>query len=106
MDADYLRDLFEPFGRVNPRRMFGGIGVFRDGLMFALVADGALYMKADDQTIGEFEDAGSEPFVYQGKNGPVRLGYWSLPEAAIDDPDEVRLWAERAFGAALRAKKK
>lgn len=106
MDADYLKDLFEPFGAVNPRRMFGGTGVFHEGLMFALVADGTLYLKADEETVPLFEAAGSTPFVYQGKDKPVQLSYWSAPDDAADDPDVMKDWAERAFAAALKAKKK
>jgi DNA transformation protein len=105
MDADYLKDLFEPFAPVNPRRMFGGLGVFHDGLMFALVADGAIYLKADEETLPLFEAAGSSAFVYHKNDGPVQLSYWSLPVEAIDDPDEMKSWAERAYSAALRAKK-
>jgi DNA transformation protein len=105
VDADYLKDLFEPFGAVSPRRMFGGLGVFYDGLMFALVADGTLYLKADDDTVPLFEEAGCTPFVYQGKTKPVQLSYWSVPEDVADDPDMMRIWAERAFSAALKAKK-
>lgn len=103
MDPDYLKDLFEPFGPVNPRRMFGGIGVFHDGVMIALVADGQVFMKADDRTITMFENAGSSPFVYSGRGKPVRMSYWSLPEDAYDDPDILREWAGRAYSAALRS---
>ena len=105
MDPDYLTDLFDPFGPVNPRRMFGGLGVFHNGVMIALVADGQLFMKVDDQTVSLFEDAGSSPFVYSGKGKPVQMSYWSLPEDAYDDPDMMREWAERAYSAALRTKK-
>lgn len=72
MDPEFLKDLFEPFGPVNPRRMFGGLGVFHDGVMIALVADGQLFMKADDRTVTLFEDAGSSPFVYSGKGKRCR----------------------------------
>ncbi len=105
MDTEFLKDLFEPFGPVNPRRMFGGLGVFHEGVMIALVADGQLFMKADAKTIELFEDAGSSPFVYSGKGKPVQMSYWSLPDDAYDDPDIMRTWAERAHSAALRSKK-
>ena len=105
MDPDYLKDVFEPFGHVTPRRMFGGLGVFHDGLMIGLVADGLLYLKADEQSVPLFEDAGSRPFVYQGRNKPVRMSYWSVPDEAMDDPDAMRKWADCAYSAALRSKK-
>ncbi len=104
MDPEYLIDLFDPFGPVTPKRMFGGLGVYHDGLMFALVADGIVYLKVDEQTIPLFEAAGARPFVYQGKAKPVQMSYWTTPEEAIDDPDAMKVWAERAYSAALRGK--
>ncbi len=48
--------------------MFGGAGLFRDGLMFGLVSAGELYLKADDLTAPRFRSAGCRPFTYD-KNG-------------------------------------
>lgn len=84
------------------RRMFGGHGVFRNGLMFALIADDALYFKADDETVAAFEEAGSEPFTYMRRGKPARLRYYSAPEAALEDPDELCRWMDLAAGAAIR----
>ncbi len=106
MDPDYLRDLFEPFGDIDIRRMFGGQGVYFDGLMFALVADGELYLKVDDTSKAEFSDAGSAPFTYTGKGKSVEMSYWRLPEDALDDPDAMKQWADLGYAAALRAKVK
>jgi len=87
---EFLVELFEPVGGVGFRKMFGGIGIFRDGLMFALVADDTLYLKADDNTAIDFKAEGSGPFVYDGKDRPVVMQYWRLPERLYDDPDEFR----------------
>lgn len=35
----HLTDVFEHFGPIHAKRMFGGYGVYHQGLMFALVAD-------------------------------------------------------------------
>ena len=51
----HLVDLMESFGPVTVRRMFGGAGVFRDGVMFGLIADDTLYLKADRHNRGDFE---------------------------------------------------
>ena len=104
MDPEFLADLFAPFGTVTVRRMFGGQGIYHDGLMFALVADGELYMKVDEASKAAFEAAGSAPFTYSGKGKPVQMSYWRLPEAAMDDADDLKVWAERAYAAARRAK--
>lgn len=105
MNEVWLHDLFEPFGPVSTRRMSGGIGVYSHGVMFALVADDTVYMKADRETERSFEQAGSEPFTYEGKGKPVRMSYWRLPEEAYEEPDRLRAWAERALESAQNARR-
>ena len=90
MDPEFINDLFAPFGPVTVRRMFGGAGIFCDGLMFALVFDGAIYLKVDDASIPDFEREGSSPFVYTRAKSPGRVGraslaYWRLPERLYDE---------------------
>jgi DNA transformation protein len=103
-DHDHLRELFAPFGPVSVRRMFGGAGVYADGLMFALVAEGIVYFKADDETIPAFERERSAPFSYVGANGrSVALSYWRLPDRLYDDADAFAEWARAAHAAARRA---
>ena len=102
---DYLHDLFSAFAPVTTRAMFGGHGVYRDGVIIAIFIDEAIYLKVDDATRAEFEAAGSEPFVYEAKGKRVPMSYWSVPEDALDSPQEFRPWAQRAWEAALRKPK-
>jgi DNA transformation protein and related proteins len=109
MDHDFIRDLFAPFGSVTVRRMFSGAGVFADGLMFGLVVRDVIYLKADDGNRADFEREGCTPFSYtrgrkSGRPSRHALPYWRLPERLYDDPDELALWARRAFAAAERKK--
>lgn len=83
--------------------MFGGAGIYRDGLMFALVSGGDIYLKADKETEQRFRAAGSRPFVYSRDGKSATMSYWSAPDAALDDPAVMHDWAELAFEAALRA---
>ena len=104
MDKEFLQDLFSPFGEVTIKRMFGGLGVFHQGLSFAAVMDGILRLKADAETIPEFEAEGMGPFHYTRQNGTTTsMAYYQVPEHLLDDPDEFRSWAEKAFEAAVRA---
>lgn len=103
MDETFLHDLFAPVGPIALRRMFGGIGVYRDGIIFALVADGTLYLKADESTAAAFREAGSVPFVYEAKGKSVTMSYWRLPEEAMDDPDALARFARIGLEAARRA---
>jgi len=103
-DREFLEELFEPVGRVGFRRMFGGLGIFRDGLMFALVAGEVLHFKADEAGRATFEAEGCAPFGYDTKDGRRTLtSYWQVPERLFDEPDEFRAWALRAVDAAIRA---
>ena len=85
--------------------MFGGHGVFHEGLMFALVADDVLYLKADDVSAPAFQRLGLGPFVYDKAGTKMAMSYYLAPESILDDPDEARAWAALAFEAALRAKR-
>jgi DNA transformation protein len=101
--AAYLTEVFELFGPVTSRKMFGGYGLYRDGLMFALVGYGSLYLKADAQNAGDFERRGLPQFEYEMRGKRVKLSYFLAPEEILEDPEEAELWARRSFEAAMRA---
>ena len=102
----FLEELFSGFGPVTIRNMFGGSGIYNDGLMFGLVADDTLYLKADETNRADFEAEGMKPFTYSGKGKLVSLSYWELPEALYDDPDAFAEWARKAYEVAISAKRK
>lgn len=102
---DYLHDLFSAFAPVTTRSMFGGHGVYRDGLILAIVIDEVLYLKVDDATRADFEAEGCAPFLYEARGKRIPMSYWSVPEFALDSPQEFRPWAQRAWEAALRKPK-
>ena len=101
-DPDYIRELFSAFGPVSVRRMFGGAGIFADGLMIGLISDDEIYLKADNQTVASFKAQGMKPFTYGAKSRRVVMSYWRMPERLFDDPDELAQWARAALGAAQR----
>ena len=104
--VDHLHEVFEAFGPVDSRRMFGGYGIYHDDLMFALVAYDTVYLKADAESSARFEDAGLEQFEYVKNGKPMKMSYYAAPEAIFDDPDEAKFWATLAYEAALRSRKK
>lgn len=99
---EFLHELLEPLGLISTRRMFGGHGVYCDGLFIAIVIDGRLYLKVDEQTRSAFVAAGSAPFVYEGQKKPIEMSYWNVPEEALDSPEQMQPWAKLAIAAALR----
>ena len=84
--------------------MFGGAGIFADDVMFALVDEGVIYLKADQATIPAFEREGLRPFTYSTKTGRRALtSYWCMPERLYDDSEELARWATAALAAARGA---
>ena len=88
-------------GPVTAKRMFGGIGFWADGVMFALSADDVFYLKSDETTRPAFEAEGLGPFSFAKKSGQVTItSYMRAPERLLDDPDELADWAKRAIKVA------
>jgi DNA transformation protein and related proteins len=113
---DFVRELFAGMGAVQVKRMFGGAGGYADGLMFLLLDDDVIYLKADAALKRELAAEGCGAFVWEPTSGPragerVEMGYWRLPDAALDDPDLAAEWGRKALvvakaAAAARPKKK
>jgi DNA transformation protein len=107
LDPDFIRELFAPFRHVGVKRMFGGAGLYADGLMFGLEFDGVIYLRVDAASIPDFEREGSAPFVYplaKRRPGHASSHFWRLPERLYDDPDELATWAGRALAIAQSRK--
>lgn len=110
VSSDYIEFACETLsgvGLVRARKMFGGAGLYAGEVMFALIADDQIYLKVDDALSRDLEAEGSGPFIYEREGAePAAMGYWRLPDAALDDPHEAERWARRALDVALRAKAK
>ncbi|MDB4949123.1 MAG: hypothetical protein JWM27_1772 [Gemmatimonadetes bacterium] len=108
VSAAYREYVLEQLGRVAPvtaKSMFGGVGVYSDGLFFALVAGDAVYFKVDDGNRPAFEAAGSGPFLPYGDPGKP-MQYYGVAEELLEDPDALRPWMHGALDAARRARTK
>jgi DNA transformation protein len=97
-------DMLSPLGPVRVRRMFGGRGLYVDGLFMAIIDGGQLFLKADDATRERFVAAGCAPFTYPAKDGErLVMSYYQPPEEALESPPLMLPWARLALEAALRA---
>lgn len=103
--VDHVLDLLTPWGGVSARKMFGGYGLYKQGAMFALVAEDVLYFKVDERNRPLFQQLGMSPFTYDGKGKPVEMPYWETPPDALDDGAALIDFARGALDAALAAKK-
>lgn len=103
---EFVHELFAGLGPVMIRRMFGGAGVFQDGVMFALLAEDQIYLKSDAALRADLEAEGSAPFLWTrpSTGEQIDMGYVGLPSAALDDPDEASRWGRRALAVAQAAR--
>ncbi|MEO0636696.1 MAG: TfoX/Sxy family protein [Pseudomonadota bacterium] len=105
--TEYALELFSSLPEVTPRRMFGGVGFFSQGLMFGLIAEGEIYLKCPDEEAHRFEEEGSHAFIYEGqKKGTIKIPYRTIPERLHDDRDELAEWVARTWHIAFEKDQK
>jgi DNA transformation protein len=100
---DHALELMQGLGGVSAKRMFGGFGLFKDGLMLAIWLGERLYFKVDAQTAPDFDALDLPPFTYEAKGKRSSLSYRLSPPQAHDDAEVMLQWATAAWGCALRA---
>lgn len=101
---DFLLEQMSDVEGVTHKKMFGGVGFYRDGVMFGGIMGGSMHLKVDDQTRDAFIDQGMEPF-HHGKKGKSLPTYYQVPVDIVEDRDALAAWAEKAYQAARRSKK-
>ena len=99
----HIVDLLQFTGPVESRSMFGGFGMFLEGLMFGLVAGNELYLKVDTQNLQDYEDLGLQAFSFEKNGRQIKMSYYQAPEEAMEDAELLSDWASNAYGAAMRA---
>lgn len=99
---DFVLEQLAGLRELRAQRMFGGIGLYSSERFFGIVAADELFFKVDDGNRFAYEAAGSEPFRPVAAR-PVSMSYWRVPIEVLEDPAELRVWAENAIAAAARA---
>jgi len=102
---EYVLDQLARLGNVSSRRMFGGAGLYRDNLMFGLVADDVVYFKVDDSNRGDYVKAGSSPFnPFPEKGKTAVMSYYEVPPDVLENKAELAEWAQRSLDIQKRKK--
>ena len=100
-DPHRFEDLFQHFGPVTARPMFGGEGLFADDVMIGIVGEGdELFLKTDETTRPAYVAEGARQFVFHMRSRPGEIAltsYYSLPARLYDDPEELARWAKQAY---------
>jgi DNA transformation protein len=96
---NFISDKLAPIGNIKSRAMFGGYGIFHEGLMFALISEDLLYFKVDDTNRDMYKKAQSQPF-------PHGISYWEVPSDVLEENTELQKWANVSIKIAHEAAKK
>lgn len=101
--GDWVREHFAALGPLEIKPMFGAASVYANGLIWALLDDGVVWLKADAENEPALRAAGARQFTYSARDGQsMAMAYWSLPDSAADDAGEAVRWARGAIAAADR----
>ena len=107
VSESYRAFVLEQLGRVTPvtgKSMFGGVGIYAQGLFFALIAEDRLYFKVDDASRPDFERLGMEPFRPFGEDSA--MGYYEVPADVVEDSVQLAAWMKQAIDVAGKVKGK
>ena len=100
-EIEFVKELFAEVGEITTRKMMGGLSIYANGTIFSMMRqDGRLYIKAAGPLAERLDAAGGMLFTYDKKNGKQgHMNYWTLPEAALDDPETACEWANASLDA-------
>jgi len=99
---EYLNFVLEKLSLISDiksRAMFGGYGIFHEGLMFALISEDTLYFKVNESNRDIYERAQSKPF-------PHGISYWEVPADVLEDNTKLHEWANTSIEIAQEAARK
>ena len=95
----YVVDLLHPNYPITTRKMFGGVGIFCEYGMCALItSDDVLYFKVDDNNRADYEAAGMAEFE--------SMPYYQIPADVLESSQDLGIWLGKSIAAAKAAKKK
>jgi DNA transformation protein and related proteins len=92
----YVLEQLVGLGRVAPRRMFGGIGLYLHERIFGLIFGDILYFKANDANRGDYEARGMNRFRPYADKPLLSMTYYEVPADVLEDADECAAWARKS----------
>lgn len=99
----FVLDQLDGVGDITAKDMFGGVGLYRRGFFFGILASDVLYLKADNTNRSDFERASSKPFTpFADRAGSMQ--YWAVPLAILESAPELVEWARKSIAVARRVK--
>ncbi len=102
---EYIMEILAPHGEITARSMFGGYGIYKNGVIFALIAYDELYFKVDESNKSQYKKFDSEPFTYEAKGKKSTMSYWKVPIEILENEEEIGVWLDQSYEISLKKKK-
>jgi len=102
--TDYIKEIMKPFGKCEFKKMFGSMGIFKEGISFGGIMENVFRLKVDDSNRNDYEVKGMGPWQVPGKK--MKMSYYEVPIEIMEDPKLLMLWAQKAYEVAVKAKAK
>ncbi len=105
--VDYvLYDAMQGIRGLTAKAMFGGHGLYKDGVGFGIIADDELYFKVDEKNLPQYKERDSRPFTYEGKNHKmIAMSYWEVPAEILEDREPLAEWVDASVAVSQRKAK-
>lgn len=100
---NYVLDQLSEFGEIKVKNMFGGVGLFHQGLMFGKIGDDTFRLKVDNSNKAKYEEKGMKPFHSEKKK--KGMPYWEVPLEILEDSSALKEWAYESYQIAFNNKK-
>jgi len=102
---NYILEILEQHGDFTSRSMFGGYGIYKNKVIFAIIADDELYFKVDHSNQQQYIDHYSKPFVYEKNGKSYSMSYWKLPVEILEDENQLPIWIDQSYQISFNKKK-
>ena len=102
---EYVQDQLSPWSLIDKKRMFGVLGLYREGVMFGIIAKGLVYLKVDDSNKAKFLAAGSTTLKVF-KNDSEVPSYYELPVDILENAEEFIEWAKESYAIQVNKRTK
>jgi DNA transformation protein len=80
---DFVLDQLHDLGDVDCRRMFGGYGLYQNGVFFGIISQARLYFKTTATTRTAYVQSGMQPFRHARQ---TLTSYYKCPSISEDRP--------------------
>ena len=102
---EYVMEILASHGEMTSKPMFGGHGIYKNGVIVAFIAYDELYFKVDESNKSQYKDFDSEPFIFEAKGKKTAMSYWKVPMEILEDENQIGVWLDQSYEISLKTKR-